>query len=669
MTAVHLAAFRGTVPLASPRMIGDNFAQRADNCRLNSGRIEPIHTPEMVTANLNQTGAKTLYHYNQNGAHAFLTWQTLVDVARSTTVNDQRGRIFFTGDGEPRMTTLPDGIVGFAGRLPHAWYVLGVVAPTEAPSIAAIGGVEAPEDRAYRWTWVTQYDEESGPSPAVVASGPRDASWDITFTEMFPANGGDVVGGAPVGGGVYALQIDSVAGLAVGEEVLITAVIGLAAVAGVHKITAINTASNAIQFNLVGADAVTSATWARVAPHNRANIKRHIYRTTGTDTTYRRVATIDGADTNYSDTAPSTALFIALETTETEPPPKDLHSILAMPNGCLAGLSGNTLCLTHPYRPHSWPQAYRLNLPAQGVALGVSGNNVIVLTDSWPYMVTAGNPAAMSPTRMQTYAPCVAKAGVVDIGGALLYPSHDGMFAAAPSGVQNMTTGLFRRETWGKMFPESFVSAFHSGRYYARHANVAVDDSMMVLDLAEPDSIVDVKQAPSALLASPVDGELYLVKQEALYQWDKPASRPLTMTWQSKLYGFPGGEANFAVAQIRGDFPGRPVRVDRSIANAAVLAGGAAGAGGSILDDEILTFDVAGSLLEPSPPLTDHTLTFSVIDQKGAVLWSTSVADDEPFRITADISIDACSFRVTGTFSVDDIVVSETMEELQQVAA
>lgn len=618
-------------------------------------------------SDIGMIGPQTIFHYRQNGVKAFLAWSGLVDVARSPTVNDQYGRIFFTGDGEPRMTTLADGVFGFTGRLPHAWFVLGQPLPNVAPTIAVTGGSAAAESRTYTWTWQTQYGEESGPAPAVTASGPGDGSWDLTSLQPPPKNSGAITSGSG-SAGVYAMLVDDTYGLEPGEMIRIGGLPGVVGLNGDHKIRSVDHAAGIVRISLAATTASAGGTWARVAPHNLSNLKRLIYRTTGADKTYRLAAKIDAADTSYSDTVPSTSLVIALESAECEPPPKDLHSLIALPNGCLAGLSGNTLCLSSPYRPHSWPSAFRINFPSTGVALGASGNSIIVLTDAWPYLVTASNPATMSPVKMQTYAPCISKAGVVDSGGGVIYPSHDGLYLVEPSGARNLTLNLFRRDEWRNIFPDSFVAAYHSQRYYARHKNAGIDDSIMVLDVAEPDSIVDVKLSPSAMLSSPWDGELYMTDGAELSQWDKPAARPMQMVWRSKLFGFPNGPASLSVVQVRADFV-KHISIDVSVGNLAILAGGAAAVHGSILADDILTLPVAGSLLSLSVPKSIDTITFTVFDRSDNVIWSTNIADDQPVRIPDSVRVDSCSFQVSSTFAIDDIAVAETMGELEGIPA
>ena len=44
-----------------------------------------------------------------------------------------------------------------------------------------------------------------------------------------------------------------------------------------------------------------------------------------------------------------------LDTVSYDPPPADLHSLVALPNGSFAGASGLDLRLTPAYRPYAWP--------------------------------------------------------------------------------------------------------------------------------------------------------------------------------------------------------------------------------------------------------------------------------------------------------------------------
>lgn len=663
MAAILVAIPRGTIPLASARVIGPNYAQIAQNCRINGGRLEPIK-PSQALQDDELNVIQTLYQYRYRDTVAFMTWSTVVDVARSPTIDDSRGRIFFTGDGEPRMTTLADAVTGFSGRLPHAWFVLGVVGAGNAPAVAVVGGTAPAEERAYRWTWYTQYGEEGEGSAATVASGPADGSWNITSLDAPPPNNGTLTA-ATSASGVATLQLDTTRGVFAGEYITVAGSAGLAGLNGSHKVRSIIDATH-LTIDLQASGAATGGTWTRDAPHNLVNLKRKIYRTTGTDKTYRLVATINATDTSYSDTVPSTALAISLSDIAAEPPPKDLHSIASMPNGCLVGLSKNTLCFSEPFKPHSWPSAYRYNFAATGVSLVVVGSSVIVLTDSFPYLATTTVPSVVSLKAMPTRAPCVAKRGVVDGGGFAIYPSHDGLYVAQVSGVDRITKDLFRQTEWKKISPESFVAAFHEGTYYARHKNIAVDDSTLMLDIGSPDSVVDVLERPDCFCPSQTTGELYTAQGDKIMQWGGSASRVHTMLWRSKIFTFPSGPVNFACAQVKAQYQ-TVAPVDNKTANAALLASGARFAGGGINDDEVNGMDVNGSRLLASSAVGNDAVTFSILDANGEILYTRPVRNEAPFRLPSGFNMEAVAMQVSASFPVDAMAIAESMGELSQV--
>lgn len=663
MAAINIALHRGTVPRVSARLIGDNFAQVAQNCDITAGKLEPMRASQAIQA-AGQGDIQTLYQYRYKGVSAFMTWQSAVDVARSPTVDDSRGRIFFTGDGEPRMTTLADAVTGFSGRLPHAWFVLGVVGAGSAPTVVVTGGSSPVESRAYRWTWYTQYAEEGEGSAPVVVSGTGDGVWTVAGFDPPPTNSG-TVSAVVSASGVATLTVDTSLGIMPGEYVTVAGTTGLAGLNGSHKVLSIADGTH-LAVALAASGTGTAGTWSRNAPHNLAGLKRRIYRTTGTDTTYRLVATINPGDTSYADSISSSALVIALSTLAAEPPPKDLHSLVNLPNGCLVGLSGNKLCFSEPYKPHSWPSDYQYNFAAVGVALVAVGSSVIVLTDSFPYLATTTVPSVVSLKAMPTLAPCVSKRGVVDGGGFALYPSHDGLYMAQVSGVQNATEKLFRQQEWGKLNPETFVAAFHSHRYFARHQNIVLDDSTLVLDVAEPDSVIDVLARPDAFFSSPVSGELYTVEGSNIMQWGGSASRLLSMLWCSKIFTYPSGPVNFACAQVRADYQTIPP-VDNQTGNANLMALGAEFVRGGINDDEINGVDVNGSGLMASAPRGNDAVTFSLLDAKGEIMFTRPIRNERPFRLPSGFLMEAVAVQVSASFAIDAVVIAESMDELARV--
>ena len=387
MTGIAIAAFRGAVPRTSERLIADNQAQKALNCKITSGRLDPLKGLSLVHTSV-LAAITTMYRYRYGDVFNWLVWNKVVDVARSPVAQDTLGRFYFCGDGEPRMSTYADAISGTV--YPAAWYVLGVTPPADAMSITVTGGTGANEDRAYVYTFRTRYGEESGPSPATLKTGKVDGSWDITGMNAAPPNSGTVsaaVKDTPLIGQVQ-VTLDTVFGLTAGEEVTFAGVLGMTDLNGKRKLVSVDKASNKVVVELTTAQTYAAGpdTWARVAPHNTTGMTKCIYRTVGTNTDYKLVAEIPVANTAYSDTIPATTVSLAagIATLDTLPPPKDMHSPVLLANGVMAGLSGNQLCLSEQGKPYSWPVGNRYNFPGTGIALCPAGNAVLVLTDGFP---------------------------------------------------------------------------------------------------------------------------------------------------------------------------------------------------------------------------------------------------------------------------------------------
>src|SRR5665811_1003907 len=79
-----------------------------------------------------------------------------------------------------------------------------------------------------------------------------------------------------------------------------------------------------------------------------------------------------------------------------DPPPSDMIGLIALPNGIMAGFSGNILCFCEPYKPWAWPVRYRLATVYPIVSLGVYGQTLIVTTNGFPYAVRGVRPDSMS---------------------------------------------------------------------------------------------------------------------------------------------------------------------------------------------------------------------------------------------------------------------------------
>lgn len=667
MTAIRVGPFRGEVPRLSDRLLQPNQATAAVNCKITSGRLDPLKGLGLIHTSL-LASIKTIYRYRFTGLDNWLVWSRVVDVVKSPTIQDALGRIFYTGDGEPRMTTYALAISG-AGTYPAAFYVLGVPPPVTAASLAVVGGVAPVETRAYVYTFRTTFGEESAPSPAVVASGAPDGSWNLSAMETAPPNSGTVSAATTIATGIVEVTLDTVRGLFASEEVTFAGVLGMTSLNGTFALLSVDTATSKVKVALTTAQTYTAGpdTWARVAPHNVTGLTKTIWRTVGTNTDYKRVASIPAANTTYSDTVASTALGEAISTIGSAPAPKDMHSLVALSNGAIAGISGNQLCISEQYKPYSWPTANRYAFPGTGVALCAAENAVIVMTNGEPYVFTATVPEAATSAGMNSYAPCVAKRSVVDVGGGCIYAGHDGLYLATPTGVRNLTIQLFKNDEWSQLLPATFKASFIDQRYYAMHDMADGSPSLIfMLDLADPDSVIQFDERVETLYRNTLDGKQYAVQGNKIYAWDNDDANRYLSFWRSKEYQI-GASINFKVAQIHAKFDDiAPANTTKLTANIALMAS-ARNVKGALNTTTVNRFAVNGSAVLRVPVETQRTVQFSLIVD-GQVKFTRTVQTNKPFTLPAGFKSEIQGFQISASIPVYSVSVAQSLEELAQAS-
>lgn len=670
MTAVNIKAFRGQIPRVSERLLQPNNAARALNCKITAGSLDPLAGLEQVyDAN---RAVETIYRYRafRSGVFAdnWLTWAEDVNVVPSPNANDPFGRFYFSSESyEPRMSSYDLAINTVP--YPTAWYALGTAAPTVAPTVAHTGGSGATESRSYVYTYVTTFGEESPPSPpSALYTTHIDATWNITGMQTAPPNTGTITAATSISSDVVRVTLNTVFGIAQFDTLTFASVGGMTSLNGSFRVQSVDTVTNQITVSLTTAQTYTSGgTWTRNAAFNTTGMVKRIYRTVGTGGTFLFVAEIPVATTSYADTVVAADLGEELPTADSSPPPKNLTSLISLPNGCLAGIAGNELCFSDPYMPYSWPIRNRYAFSGVGVAAIAASNSVIVLTETFPILYTGSDPEAMSGSTLETYAPCVAKRGVVDIGGGALYPSFDGLWLVSTQQVQCITRKLYREEEWSRLNPSTFDAVFHDGQYYAYY-NGQDNTRIVVLDVNTPDSVVEVDEVADALYRNELDGKLYVAKGEILYEWDVDAGRYYESDWQSVDMQFPS-PVKFAAVQIHADF-GALVPVDTSqlTANEALITLGPDAVAGHLNGMELLSTEINGSFIVPVELDTERRVQFTLYDNEVPV-YTKNVTSAKFFRLPAGFSSEVYAVGLSSSVKVYSVTVAESVAELSQTSA
>lgn len=143
---LQVTGFSGEQPRIIPRLLADNAAQTASNVRLENGALVPFRQSKL-TKSL-PSNAKTIYLHNGE----WYSFDEIVSVAPAPIAED---RLYYTGDGAPKM------IIG------NTVYDLAIQTPTNKP-VASVDGEPDPDLSStilYAYTWVTDFGEESKPSP------------------------------------------------------------------------------------------------------------------------------------------------------------------------------------------------------------------------------------------------------------------------------------------------------------------------------------------------------------------------------------------------------------------------------------------------------------------------------------------------------------------------
>lgn len=148
-----------------------------------------------------------------------------------------------------------------------------------------------------------------------------------------------------------------------------------------------------------------------------------------------------------------------------------LRGLTGMANGIMAGFFDNTVCFSEAFVPYSWPVEYQLTTKHAIVGMGSFGNSLFVGTKGIPYIFTGTDPASMSPQELPGNQACVSARSIASFENGVLYASPDGICQADYGGVKVLTQGLFTKDDWKALKPETIIGVMHHGVYYFLYTN------------------------------------------------------------------------------------------------------------------------------------------------------------------------------------------------------
>lgn len=295
---------------------------------------------------------------------------------------------------------------------------------------------------------------------------------------------------------------------------------------------------------------VVTVTTPTTAPAGYNIDRKQIFRAAIDGSGYRFVGEIPASQSAYDDSKADADLGEILESEDWDAPPADLRGLIALPNGVLAGFRENELCVSVQNRPHAWPVVWRMTTDYPIVSIAAMDTDIIVATQANPYIVSGADPSALQMAKLEKPQGCVSKRSMVTMDGmGVVYASPDGITVVSRGSVEVATTGLFTREQWQALKPESIHGVAHDGRYYFWYDTGTVQGGY-ILDAQQGGfGLVELDFYARATYANPLTDSLYMVIGTDLKQWNAAGTKR-SYLWRSKMFEMPK-PTSFECAQIR----------------------------------------------------------------------------------------------------------------------
>lgn len=682
MSTLQFLQFSGEIPKLIPRLLPDTSSQSTKNVRLNDGALTPIRKPRYVTDSHEE--AKTIYKHGDD----WLSFTDRVSVANSAVDND---RIYYTGDGAPKMR-VPDGRV----------FDLAVAYPV-TPIVAT---KEANYEYQYAYTYVDENDVESTASPlseSVEFNANRKASvtefadvpddvvkqrlyridengiWyyrgerNAVASEWFDDYYEDDIQSAPISSTISAPSFAPV----LNYETIVT------------KQDTYYTYTFVTEFGeesepcalgeAIAWEAGVSVTLSGfdTAPAGSRITMQRIYRSQSSGDSgagLYLLAERNASAVDFIDDYDADEFMEVIPSTDWNAPPSDLHSLISLPNGMMAGLSGKVLYFCEPFRPHAWPEKYALTLDYEGVALGAYATSVVVLTDGLPYVVSGTAPENMIQERINRSLPCINANGVVNMGYSVCYPSPEGIVLIGTDGVSLSTDAVIARTWWLMHDPASMVCSQHAGRYFASYEyideNARKNSGTLILNtLTESAYILQSDIKADAFHYDVGEGNLYFLSKGVIYEWDAYGEENAVISWRSKRHVLPSpvsfgalkiecakGFSVAEVAVIRGQNEEIATENRLVFADDSLL--------GALNDEELNDVQINGS----GQVAYEQEEGFVSVDVYAGGEYVTTVNKrNEVARLPAGFKSDDWEICVNANIQVERIVMATTVREMNNV--
>ena len=376
---------------------------------------------------------------------------------------------------------------------------------------------------------------------------------------------------------------------------------------------------------------------------------------------------------SFTDNVTAANLGSALISTYFTPPPATLKGLIAMPNGILAGFTGNEVWFCEPYLPHAWPASYMMTVGAPIVGLGVFGQTLVVCTTQTPYLITGSQPGAMTQEKVPLPEPCSSKKSITSDQFGVLYASPNGLVSIAPGTQDVITRPLFTRDEWQTYAPASMVGVIYQNMYICFYQSGATNAALILMRGDTP-PLVTLDVEAQAVFVSRSTAEVFYVSpsDNGIYQLDADPLNNTYYEWLSKTFLLPQ-PTNFAAMKMQADWD----YIDDTAAyNAYVAAIVAANQTiwssgnplqGAVAQHVLNGTQLNGSALQNVPTLAEARSVQAFVYANDVLVAQHGFADQYPVRMPAANKDYIYEVKLTGNAPIRKFVMATSIEELRQI--
>lgn len=242
--------------------------------------------------------------------------------------------------------------------------------------------------------------------------------------------------------------------------------------------------------------------------------------------------------TSYVDTARDAIISLneTLQASSFDPPISGLTGARVHPSGAMVAFKGREVYFSEPYRPHAWPEDYRVTVEDEIVGIEVWEQNVGVFTRGRPYLIYGQTPSQIGLLRYPMAEPCVAYGSIVGAPEGAYYATDQGLVLFSAVGPKNLTRELISEEEWARDYLDDEIFA---ARYGTQYVAVKSAGSGFIIDgletrIALTDLIFELPFV--AFDEDYYSGRTYAIAGDVVYEFDPPAGEEVDWVWKSKQF-------------------------------------------------------------------------------------------------------------------------------------